>query len=81
MPAEPRDWWVVHEDDWNDIESTPLPRSGGPFVFANADKSRTWLSDGNKKRNSDPVDKLDPEDHTKTVEESDEPAFWAKVRS
>lgn len=75
MP-EPRDWWHRHPDDWEPIST--LPKSGGPFVLANEAKDKMWLSEGAKKRDSDPHPGLDPDDPTKVNEEGDVPAFWAR---
>jgi hypothetical protein len=77
-PKEPRDWWIRHDDDWQPIKT--LPDEGGPFVLANADKTKTWLSDG---ANATPaeshtlfLEEGHPE-HAKRLVDGDEPAFWA----
>lgn len=75
--ADPRDWWIRAPDDWKPISS--LPRKGGPFVLTNADKSKTWLSDGAKKRSAD-IHEIDGDDPTRLRAEkaADAPAFWAE---
>jgi hypothetical protein len=74
--ADPRDWWIKAEDDCKPIAT--LPKSGGPYVLANADKSKTWLTTGASRRNAD-VHDLDPDDHGKLrpAAEAELPVYWA----
>lgn len=79
-PKEPRDWWIRHDDDWQPIKS--LPTSGGPFVLANAEKTKTWLSDGAKAKAAEPHELFLENDHPdyakRLVDEGDAAAFWAQ---
>lgn len=63
MAAEPINWWQRDGKSWNELDS--LPSSAAFVVFANADRSKTWLAE-----NPDgPVDSSD----------GDEAAYWGEA--
>lgn len=78
--ADPKDWWIRRDSDWQPIGT--MPRRSGPFVLANADKTKTWLSDGARKTRSGThelfIEEGHPESAKKLVGAGDEHALWAQ---
>jgi hypothetical protein len=70
---EPRDWWQVHPDDWSPIASF-ADHDGGPVVFANDDKSKTWLAMDGKLANAEPHELAEDGER---MAPGEAPAFWA----